>query len=111
MAVAISKRVGISFGTGSSTRAETIVAAHCESGAGSPPSGVYGVIGGGASASVVATLVPATAQVLVSALAVTSSRLELTGQGYSSANVPRCCPDRTVRMAWTANRTTLVRVQ
>ncbi len=69
--------------------------AHCDSAAGSPPSGVYVVArpGGAAATRIAATLVPAGAEIEVRTLTQAAGTLQVTGVGYSAATVPRCCPD------------------
>lgn len=89
---------------------ETVVAARCDSGAGSPPSGVFVVDGEGSAAKVVATLVRPSAQVQVTSLAATSDGIRATGLGYSSAEVPRCCPDRRLALVWRVDGNHLVAV-
>jgi hypothetical protein len=78
----------------------TVVVGRCDSGAGSPPSGVFVVSGGGPGARVVQTLVPSAKELQVSALTTTSDGIEITAAGYSRSDVPRCCPDRTVILSW-----------
>jgi hypothetical protein len=86
----------------------TIVVARCDSGAGSPPSGVFVVDGADAAAKVSATLVRPSAQVEISTVTVTADRLRATGMGYSTPDVPRCCPDRTVTLVWRIDGSHLV---
>ncbi len=86
----------------------TIVVARCDSGAGSPPSGVFVVDGADAAATVTATLVRPSAQVEISSVTVTANRLRATGMGYSSPDVPRCCPDRNVTLEWRIDGSRLV---
>jgi hypothetical protein len=87
----------------------TVVVARCDSGAGSPPSGVYVVQA--EPLRVVATLVRPTQDLEVSAL--TASRdgggaassvqtVQVAATGYSNADVPRCCPDTKVTLTWQA---------
>ncbi len=85
------------------THPATVVVAHCDSAAGSPPSGVYVVTrpgGGGAATRISATLVPASAEIEVQTLTQEAGTLRVTGVAYSAATVPRCCPDVTVRRSW-----------
>lgn len=86
----------------------TIVVARCDSGAGSPPSGVFVVDGAAAAAKVTATLVRPGAQVEISSVTVNADHLHATGMGYSSPDVPRCCPDRTVTLVWRIDGSHLV---
>ncbi len=86
----------------------TVVVARCDSGAGSPPSAVFVVAGGGSAARVVQTLVPSSQELQVSALISTTDGIEISAAGYSRSDVPRCCPDRTVTLAWRKAGDTLV---
>jgi hypothetical protein len=76
----------------------TVVVARCDSGAGSPPSGVYVVQGDPLRVS--ATLVGPSQELEVSALTAVAGRVQVTAAGYSGPDVPRCCPDRMVTLAW-----------
>jgi len=78
----------------------TAVVARCDAAAGSPPTGVFVVAGGGAAASVHQTLVRSAQQLQVSALTATSSGVQVRAAGYSRADVPRCCPDLSVTLTW-----------
>ena len=78
----------------------TVVVARCDSGAGSPPSGVFVVDGDGAAAKVTATLVRPADEVQLSTVTTTSTGIRATGLGYSTPDVPRCCPDRHVTLDW-----------
>jgi hypothetical protein len=80
----------------------TAVVARCDSGAGSPPSGVYLVSGDGAVARVVQTLVGPGQELQVSALTTTATGITVVAAGYSRPDVPRCCPDVTVTLTWRA---------
>jgi hypothetical protein len=84
------------------SHAYTVVVARCDSGAGSPPSGVFVVAGNGAAASVRSTLVRPDAELQVQSLVRTAEGVQVTALAYSRPDVPRCCPDRTVTLAWTA---------
>ncbi|GAA2712838.1 MULTISPECIES: hypothetical protein [Streptomyces] len=86
-------------------RPETAVAVRCHSGAGTPPSGVY-VLGApqapGGSPRVLATLVDPRQRMSVTGLQAAAGTVSATLLGYSSAGVPRCCPDlrRAVKWHW-----------
>lgn len=84
------------------TAPATVVVAHCESAAGSPPSGVYVVTrsGSGAGTRIAATLVPASAEIEVSTLTRDAGTVRMAGVGYSASTVARCCPDLTVGRTW-----------
>ncbi len=80
----------------------TAVVARCDSGAGSPPSGVYLVSGDAGAARVAETLVGPGEQLQVSALVAAGTGVAVAAAGYSRADVPRCCPDLTVTLTWRA---------
>ncbi|MEU0663286.1 hypothetical protein ABZ508_22380 [Streptomyces lavendulocolor] len=92
-------------------RPETVVAAHCRAGSGTPPSGVYVLArgsGNGAAAAprVVATLVDPAERRSVGGLAVRDGAVTATLFGYSSPDVPSCCPDQreTVKWRWEGDK-------
>ncbi|MFF9865669.1 hypothetical protein ACF1G0_09610 [Streptomyces sp. NPDC013953] len=88
-------------------RPETVAAAHCDAGSGTPPSGVYVLTrGSGPAPRVVATLVEPSERLLLRDLAVRDGAVTATLLGYSSADVPRCCPDQeeTVKWRWTGGK-------
>ncbi|WP_267246241.1 hypothetical protein [Streptomyces sp. PR69] len=80
---------------------ETVAAARCDAGSGTPPSAVYVLTAGPGEASrVVATLLrPAQGQ-SVGELAVRDGAVTATLLGYSSADVPSCCPDLREKVEW-----------
>ncbi|UUN25930.1 hypothetical protein [Streptomyces sp. FIT100] len=81
--------------------AETAVVARCEAGSGTPPSGVYVIARSSAGAPrVVATLVEPGRQLSVGDFAVRDGVITATLLGYSSPDVPRCCPDEQERVEW-----------
>lgn len=104
-AVLVLQRVLVDLGTPA-----TVVVARCDSGAGSPPSGVYVVAGDDAAAHVTATLVSPADAVQVSGLSTTGGVVTVTGRGYSTPDVPRCCPDTDVALRWHVVSGQLVRV-
>lgn len=83
--------------------AATVAVVRCRSGAGTAPSGVY-VLGAGAEQGaaprVTATLVDPGQRMNVTGFAVRGDVVSATLLGYSSANVPRCCPDRRRDVQW-----------
>ncbi|WP_411110713.1 hypothetical protein [Streptomyces sp. c-19] len=82
---------------------ETVAVVHCEAGSGTPPSGVYVLTRGkakGAPARVVATLVEPGEHKNVTELAVRDGAVLATLLGYSSLDVPRCCPDEKEQVSW-----------
>ncbi|MFJ4928494.1 hypothetical protein [Streptomyces sp. NPDC088736] len=74
---------------------ETVAVVHCDAGSGTPPDGVYVLTGGGAGKGprVVATLVAPKDRLTVTDFAVRDGAVTATLLGYSSADVPSCCPD------------------
>ncbi|MFF2962854.1 hypothetical protein ACFVT1_28870 [Streptomyces sp. NPDC057963] len=82
-------------------RPETVAAVHCDAGSGTPPSGVYVLTrGSGAAPRIVATLVDPAQKMNVGDLAVRDGVVSATLLGYSSADVPRCCPDQQEKVTW-----------
>lgn len=80
---------------------ETVVAARCDAGSGTPPSGLYVLAAGrDAGPRVVATLVEPALKQSVGELAVRDRTITATLLGYSSAAVPSCCPDEQERVKW-----------
>ncbi|GFH37024.1 hypothetical protein [Streptomyces pacificus] len=80
---------------------ESVVAARCAAGSGTPPSGIYVLARSRTGESrVVATLLePARRQSAVD-LAVRDGAVTAVLLGYSSPDVPRCCPDRRRTAKW-----------
>lgn len=84
-------------------RAETVAVVRCPSGAGTRPSGVHVLArpaAPGAAPRVVATLVDAGQGMSVTGLEAAGGTVSATLLGYSSASVPRCCPDRRRVVKW-----------
>ncbi len=82
---------------------DAAVAVRCDAGAGSPPTELYLYVPPGAGDSSprrLATLVEQTDDVLLTTVAVDASGVRATGFAYSSARVPRCCPDQRVDLRW-----------
>ncbi|MCX4979856.1 hypothetical protein [Streptomyces sp. NBC_00572] len=82
---------------------ETVAVVHCEAGSGTPPSGVYVLTRGkeaGAPARVVATLVAPELLRTVTDFAVRDGAVHATLLGYSSPDVPSCCPDEKEQVSW-----------
>ncbi|MFI9003261.1 hypothetical protein [Streptomyces sp. NPDC053541] len=83
---------------------ETVAVVHCEAGSGTPPSGVYvltrGKGAGTPAARVVATLVEPSQLKNIGDLAVRDGAVHATLLGYSSADVPSCCPDLREQVTW-----------
>lgn len=82
-------------------RPETVAVVHCDAGSGTPPSGVYVLTqGSGAAPRIVATLVDPADKKTVGDFAVREGRISATLLGYSSLEVPRCCPDQEEQASW-----------
>ncbi|MFF9067571.1 hypothetical protein ACF09E_19695 [Streptomyces sp. NPDC014891] len=82
---------------------ETVAVVHCEAGSGTPPSGVYVLTRGrqdGAPARVVATLVAPEQLKTVTGFSVRGGAVHATLLGYSSPDVPSCCPDEKEQVSW-----------
>lgn len=84
-------------------RPETVAVVRCHTGMGTPPSGLY-VLAHGADEDgvprVVETLLDPKEGINVSEFAVSGRTVSATLLGYSSADVPRCCPDQQRRVKW-----------
>lgn len=80
---------------------ETVAVVRCASGSGTPPSGVY-VIAQSADGKprVVATLVDPKERLSVTDFAVRDGAITATLLGYSSPDVPSCCPDTKDEAKW-----------
>ncbi|QNP62462.1 hypothetical protein [Streptomyces genisteinicus] len=80
---------------------ETVVAARCDAGSGNPPHGVYVLAAGrDGTARIVATLVDPEEKASVADLAVRDGAVTAALLGYSSLDVPRCCPDIREQVKW-----------
>ncbi|MER6159466.1 hypothetical protein ABT147_28595 [Streptomyces sp. NPDC001868] len=83
-------------------RPETVAVAHCDASMGTPPDGVYVLTRStdAARPRVVATLVNPEDRKTVTDFAVRDAAVTATLHGYSSADVPNCCPDVTDPVKW-----------
>ncbi|WP_413798395.1 hypothetical protein [Streptomyces iranensis] len=85
-------------------RPETVAVVRCPTAFGTPPSGVYVLSQptgrAGAAPRVVATFVDPKEGMSISDFAVRGKRVSATLLGYSSAKVPRCCPDQQRKVNW-----------
>ncbi|GGW57687.1 hypothetical protein AB0E64_20750 [Streptomyces caelestis] len=81
---------------------ETVAVVHCNSPMGTPPDGVYVLTrrGDGGEPRVVATLLDPKDGTTVSDFAVRDGAVTATLLGYSSSDVPRCCPDVRSDVKW-----------
>jgi hypothetical protein len=85
-------------------RPDAVISAHCNAGAGSPPSVVDVYVAAGAHARLVGTPVRIEDDLLVERVSVRGSEIIVTAQGYT-AGTPRCCPDRTIKQTWRVRTT------
>lgn len=76
----------------------TVVAARCEAGAGAPPDGLYVLEAGQAKA--VQLLDPAKRMTVRSMAMRSDGSIHAVVIGYSSINVPDCCPDLSETLDW-----------
>ncbi|MFE9258707.1 hypothetical protein [Streptomyces sp. NPDC006879] len=82
-------------------RPETVAVVGCEAGSGTPPDGVYVLTRGEAGeARVVATLLDPAERKNATGVAVRDGAVTATLLGYSSTEVPRCCPDEVLAAKW-----------
>ncbi|MCX5523029.1 hypothetical protein AB0L47_30310 [Streptomyces bobili] len=92
-------------------RPETVAAVHCDAPMGTPPDGVY-VLTQAADATsprVVATLIDPKERRTVTALTVDDGTVLADYLGYSSADVPSCCPDVKESAKWQWKDDTFIR--
>ncbi|MEU1404268.1 hypothetical protein ABZ471_18180 [Streptomyces sp. NPDC005728] len=101
-AVVVKKATGDLDGDG---RPETVAVVHCDAPMGTPPDGVYVLTRGtdGGPARVVATLVDPKDRLTVTDFALRARAVSATLLGYSSADVPSCCPDVKTPAKWQWN--------
>ncbi|MFI1827849.1 hypothetical protein ACH41E_15570 [Streptomyces sp. NPDC020412] len=80
---------------------ESVITARCNAGSGSPPAGIY-VLNRAKDGQprVVATLLTPADGLSVSDLAVRDGAVRATLLGYSSPDVPTCCPDEQEQVSW-----------
>ncbi|WP_228077904.1 hypothetical protein [Streptomyces profundus] len=87
-------------------RAETVAVVRCDAGSGTPPNGVYLLThtdhggDGPATPRVAATLVEPDEGMTVDDLRAEETGFTARLVGYSSVDVPRCCPDLLRDVAW-----------
>ncbi|MFE2537646.1 hypothetical protein [Streptomyces sp. NPDC059371] len=83
-------------------RPETVAVVRCDAGSGTPPSGVYVLTQaeGAKEPRVVATLIDPKDRLSVTDFAVRDGAVTATLLGYSSADVPSCCPDLRENAKW-----------
>ncbi|GHI08947.1 hypothetical protein AQI88_11915 [Streptomyces cellostaticus] len=107
-AVVVKKTTGDLDGDG---RPETVAVVHCNAPMGTPPDGVYVLTQGtdGGKARVVATLVDPKDRITVTDFALHARAVSATLLGYSSADVPSCCPDVKTPAKWQWNGSAFLR--
>ncbi|WP_052850702.1 hypothetical protein [Streptomyces avicenniae] len=93
-------------------RRETLAVVRCDAGSGTPPNGMYLLTlpaTDGAPATVAATLVDPAERMTVERLEAEGGTVSVRLLGYSSDEVPRCCPDlvRDVDWLWEDGRLAL----
>ncbi|MGW2826633.1 hypothetical protein ACWC24_37505 [Streptomyces sp. NPDC001443] len=83
-------------------RPETVATVHCDAGMGTPPDALYVLTqaAGDQHARVVATLVAPKDRFTVSGLTIADAAVHATVLGYSSTDIPSCCPDVTESVKW-----------
>ncbi|MFI2643580.1 hypothetical protein [Streptomyces sp. NPDC018610] len=98
-AVVAKKAAGDLDGDG---RPETVAVVHCDASMGTPPDGVYVLTQaqGAKEPRVVATLVDPKDRYTVTDFAVRAGAVTATLLGYSSPDVPNCCPDLEDGAKW-----------
>lgn len=81
---------------------ETVAAVHCDAPMGTPPDALYVLTRGSApdGPRVVATLVGPKDRETVARLAVRDGEVRATLLGYSTPDVPSCCPDLKDAVKW-----------
>ncbi|AZS88254.1 hypothetical protein ELQ87_31470 [Streptomyces griseoviridis] len=89
---------------------ETVAVVHCDAPMGTPPDGVY-VITRSADGTprVVATLVDPKDGTTVSDFSIRDGSVLATLLGYSTSDIPRCCPDVTEPARWQWKNGTFLR--
>ncbi|MFI5686332.1 hypothetical protein [Streptomyces sp. NPDC051636] len=83
-------------------RPETVAVVHCDSAMGTPPDGVYVLThsAGTKKPRVVATLVDPKDRLTVTDFTVRAGAVTATLLGYSTEDVPSCCPDLKTPTKW-----------
>lgn len=83
-------------------RPETVVVVHCDAPMGTPPDGMYVLTeaAGAGAPRVVATLVDPKDRTNVDDFAVRDGEITAALLGYSSSDIPSCCPDVRKSLKW-----------
>jgi hypothetical protein len=81
---------------------ETVALVHCAAGSGNPPEGLYVLTRTAAQKKprVVATLLDPAEQRTVKGLTISKGEVRASVLGYSSLDIPRCCPDVHQATTW-----------
>jgi hypothetical protein len=92
-------------------RPETVAVVHCDAAMGTPPDGVYVLTHSTdpTHARVVATLVDPKNRTTVTSIAITDGAVLATLLGYSTPDVPSCCPDLKDSAKWQWKDNTFIR--
>ncbi|MET8447637.1 hypothetical protein [Streptomyces sp. NPDC005209] len=92
-------------------RPETVVVAHCDAPMGTPPDAVYVLTqaAGATRPRVVATLVDPKDRLTVTDFSVRAGAVTATLLGYSTSDVPSCCPDVRTGAKWQWNGSAFIR--
>jgi hypothetical protein len=80
-------------------RPDAVISAHCDAGAGSPPSVVEAFLDSAGHPRLLGDLVSEKDDLLVQRLGVRRGLVTVRAQGYSPGT-PRCCPDRMIDRTW-----------
>jgi hypothetical protein len=91
----------------------TVAAAHCQAGAGVAPDGVFVITPGpGGTPQVHDVLVDWHQGYTITRLALRADgTITAQARGYSTGDVPRCCPDLSVDLSWTRHGGTFTRTE
>jgi hypothetical protein len=84
-------------------REETVAVVRCTAGFGTPPSGLYVLAhpaSGQGSPRIIETFLDPKEDMSISDFAVRGRTVSATLLGYSSTEVPRCCPDLQRKVKW-----------
>lgn len=83
-------------------RPETVAAARCDAGSGTPPNGVYVLTAtkDAGAPRIVATLVDPADRQTVADLEIRDGLVRARLLGYSGPDVPGCCPDEEQSLTW-----------
>jgi hypothetical protein len=80
-------------------RPDAVISAHCDAGAGSPPSVVEVYLDVAGTPHALGDAVSIDDDLLVQRLSLHLGLITVQAQGYTRGT-PRCCPDRTIKQTW-----------